>query len=57
MPVTQNVSVFLKKVLSGMEQDYVTMVSRNDPLILKLGEHYAASAGHTNNSNHYIAQK
>ena len=40
-----------------MEQDKLTLVIRNDPLILKLGEHYVSAAGHTNNSNHYISQK
>ncbi len=57
MPTSHNVSVFLNGVLSGMEQDELTMTVRNDFLILKLGQHYASAAGHTNNSNHYISQK
>ena len=47
----------LKTVIDGMKSDKYTLISRNDPLILKLGEYYVSKAGHTNNSNHYISQK
>ena len=57
MPTRQSVSNQLKNVIDGMRMDKYTLISRNDSLILKLGEYYVSKAGHTNNSRHYIAQK
>ncbi|XP_038063415.1 uncharacterized protein LOC119734131 [Patiria miniata] len=57
MPVSENVTRHLNGVLDGMEHDQISLIARNDSLILKLCEHYAAAAGHTNNSNHYVSQK
>ncbi|XP_071495340.1 uncharacterized protein, partial [Diadema antillarum] len=57
MPVNGTVSEKLKVVFLGMQSDRLTLIARNDPMIVKLGEYYVNSAGHTDNYRNYVSQK